>query len=154
MTAEFLQDDLIKELRVLFQDERFAGEDGARVPITCYAQDLPVQCAAQKKSPFPYCIVRLEEGNVSEANAPMDVRVVLIFGVADFERTLQGYRDVLHLITLVYTRFAKNPSLGKHFGCQYPIRWALQETTEAPYFIGAMELHFYAPGVQVEPIAF
>ncbi len=151
MTAEFLQDDLIAEVRAIFQQERFKNATGGRVPLAVYPQRLPVLPANEDDDgQYPYCIVRLVSGVAEDATSAQTVTALLIFGVIDQDRDGAGYRTVLHMIGSVYARFARRAQLGRNFICRYPIRWELQDEDTYPYYVGGMSVTFDIPAVRAE----
>lgn len=151
MTAEYLQDELVDELRTLFAEELFEKSTGERVPLAVYPQDLPLLTANEDDEElYPYCIVRLVEGNVDGYGSAQTINVVLVFGVYSSDRKRTGYRQVLHLVHKVYSRFAAKQQLGRNYIFTYPVRWQLQDIDTHPYYLGGMQLTFDAPAVQTE----
>lgn len=151
MTAEFLQDALIAEIQHLFTQDIFHDAAGKRTSLAVYRQDLPLlDPSDEEDSQFPYCIVRIMEGEIDNPESAHRITVLLLFGIIDTERDQGGYRSVLHLISRVYERFAKNQVLGKNFVCQFPMKWVLQDEDTYPQFIGGMQLMFHAPAVRIE----
>lgn len=177
MVADYLQQDLVSELREIFKDDLFRmpgkisnhGETGEEKKpefgrINVYAQALPVPKPAEmqqeetdpeiieeglslsdienSEDPYPYIIVRVEGGNITEINGDQTVRVNLIFGAYDDSYENQGHRDVLHMIQKIYERFAKNAILASRYECVMPMEWALQDEESYPYFFGGMAMNF------------
>lgn len=173
MTPTFLQDALQTELQTLFDGLRLEDPYGKRVPVNVYKQFLPVPVAKEIPDtvtdmeleegiyntesvtvPFPYIIVRLEDGIVSKIDREQTVHVNLLFGVIDRNPDNQGYKDVLNLIQRIMERFEKNPGLAGTYACLHPIEWVLQEEGSYPYFFGGMAMTFEtAPIVREDPYA-
>lgn len=151
MTAGYLQDDLAAEVRALFAGETFENDKGERVPLAVHLQDLPLLAANDAEGEqFPFCIVRLTDGEVEDYTSEHTVNVILVFGIVDHDRARTGYRTVIHLIHKVYERFAKRQQLGENYVFRYPVRWYLQDEDTYPYFAGGMQLTFAAPAVRIE----
>ena len=173
MTSTFLQDALQEELQALFDGLRLEDPYGKRAPINVYKQRLPVPVAKDIPStvtdmeleegmyntesvtvPFPYIIVRLEDGIIEKIDREQTVHVNLLIGVIDRNPDNQGHKDVLNLIQRITERFLKNPGLAETYACLPPIEWALQEEGSYPYFFGGMAMTFEtAPIVREDPYA-
>ena len=98
--------------------------------------------AIAKEDPYPYIIVRVEQGKIEGIDQEQTVFVNLIIGVIDRGYENQGHKDVLNIIQKIYERFAKNAILAKKYECTMPIEWALQDEESFPYFFGGMALQF------------
>lgn len=173
MTPTFLQDDLQAELQKLFDGFYLDDPSSNRVPINVYKQFLPVPVAKEIPStvtdmeleegiynaeavavPFPYIIVRLEDGIFDKIDREQTTHINLLFGVIDRNPDNQGYKDVLNMIQRITERFEKNPGLAGKYACLPPIEWALQEEGSYPYFFGGMAMTFEtAPIVREDPYA-
>lgn len=151
MTPEYLQNAVIEIVKALFAGESFPSAGGTHKPLAVYPQDLPLLGAGdEEEGQYPYCIVRLADGTIEKPDGAQSVRVVLVFGAIDNDRSRAGYRTLLHLIAKTYQRFAANPYVAQSFICTHPIHWALQEEDSYPYFLGGMQLTFDAPAVRKE----
>ena len=122
MTPIDLQDDLVDELKQLFEPfaykapldiEDFDDETEEateqphykRVPLNVYAQALPVQESDEDADPVPYLIVRLSSGNDPGGESSFNtVKLVIIIGIWDDDLSNQGHRDVLNIIQKIYKK--------------------------------------------------
>ena len=161
MIATFLQDALAAELADIFQHFYLENPQGSRVHLNIYKQSLPIPTAKDipdtvtdeeleegtynaeaNEDPYPYIIVRVEQGSIKEIDSEQTVAVNLIIGVIDRNYNNQGHKDVLNIIQKVYERFAKNAILKDKYECVMPIEWVLQDEESYPYFFGGMALNF------------
>ena len=161
MIATFLQDDLAADLADIFKHFRLKNPQGETVGLNIFKQSLPIPTAKDipdtvtdeeleegkynaeaEEDPYPYIIVRVEQGTIDKIDQEQAVIVNLIIGVIDRDYNNQGHKDVLNIIQKVYERFAKNAILAKKYECVMPITWALQDEESFPYFFGGMALTF------------
>ena len=161
MIATFLQDDLKADLEETFKHFFLKDPQGKLVNLNIFKQNLPIPVAAEmpetvtdeeleegvydaiaKEDPYPYIIVRVEQGKIEGIDQEQTVIVNLIIGVIDRGYENQGHKDVLNIIQKIYERFAKNAILAKKYECTMPIEWALQDEQSFPYFFGGMALQF------------
>lgn len=173
MTAINLQDDLVEELRRLFEpflykappdiselEEPESGDGNTgqairRVPLRIYPQDLPVQLSEEEQDPVPYIIVRINGGADPGGESSFHtVKLVLVIGIWDDDRNNQGHKDVLNIIQKIYERFSKNPCLNSRSVYTGQFDWALQEDSCFPYYFGACSMSFYISAIRREdPLA-
>lgn len=148
MIPSELQDALNKELKTLFINQRFLNQDKDLESVNIFSQDLPIESNREDEDEdlFPYIITRLIDGSV-DTNEPYIVRTLLIIGIYDENPNKQGYKDVLHIINMIYERFAKNPILADQFTANMPFSWSLQDEDTHPYFFGGIELSFRIPSI-------
>lgn len=161
MIAAFLQDDLKADLEETFKHFRLKDPQGNLVNLNIFEQNLPIPTAKDipetvtdedleegtydaqaEEDPYPYIIVRVEQGKIANIDQEQTVIVNLIIGVIDRDFNNQGHKDVLNIIQKIYERFAKNAILAKKYECVMPIEWALQDEESFPYFFGGMALNF------------
>ncbi len=164
MVATFLQDDLVKELRKIFEDFPLKSPKGGLSKVSVFSQYLPVpkpsmppledldpvlveeglaaSNVAAEPQPCPYIIVRVEDGKIDTIEGDQTIEVYLLIGVYDDDLNNQGYKDVLNIIQKIYERFSKNPILSRMYECVMPIEWAMQEEESYPYYVGGMSLNF------------
>ena len=169
MIATFLQDDLKTELEAIFEHFFLKDPAGETSKIHVYKQFLPIPetvdipstvtdleleeetyNAQAKEMPFPYILVRVQEGIIEKIDGEQAVSVTLIIGVVDRGHENQGYKDVLNIIQKIYERFSKNAILAQKYECMMPIQWALQEEESYPYFFGGMALRFETAAIKRE----
>lgn len=168
MVATFLQDDLIEELKEILKDFKLKTPTGALSEINIFAQNLPVPEALEQENlsreqlesgladeitaadPYPYIIVRIEEGEIKDEFSAQTVNTLLIIGVYENAYDKQGQKDVLNIIAKIYERFAKRDLLNKRYTLQYPITWTLQEEESYPYYFGGMSLGWETAAIRRE----
>ena len=158
MVATFLQDDLVEELKEILQGFRLKNPYGESCEINIFSQNLPVPESLEQtnipieqlengliedittQEPYPYIIVRIEDGEIKDESSSQIVNMNLLIGVYDDSYKKQGYKDVLNVIQKIYERFAKMPVLKGKYTMQYPIAWTLQEEETYPFYFGGMNL--------------
>ena len=161
MIATYLQDDRKAELAEIFKNFTLKDPRGKSSALNIFKQSLPIPTvkdipdtvtdeeleegiydAQANEDPYPYIIVRVEQGTITEIDQEQTVIVNLIIGVIDRDYNNQGHKDVLNIIQKIYERFAKNAILAAKYECVMPIEWALQDEESFPYFFGGMALKF------------
>jgi hypothetical protein len=162
MIPVFFQDDLVEELSRVLSGLGLSDPAGNPSEVHVFGQSLPVPVvgalpaeitdemleegtyhdAQTVDDPFPYVIVRLDQGKVEKIDLEQIVSVNLIIGVVDRAFNNQGHRDVLGIMERIYQRFAQNPVLNHEYALVMPINWVLQDEPSYPYFFGAMNLMF------------
>ena len=173
MTPLELQDDLVDELKAMFEQHTFKVPDYdviespdenneieprfqtptpfKRVPLNIYAQQLPVQESDDDTDPVPYIIVRLNSGHdIGDGASVNAVKLIVIIGIWDDDSTNQGHRDVMNIIQDIYERFSKTPSLKNKYAFAGDFNWALQEDAYFPYHFGACSMAFNIPAIRRE----
>lgn len=83
MNARELQVALVNDLEALFADRPFKTPNNTMAAPKAYPQILPPKDARHEDDPFPYIIVRLDQGGVDSQTDPHKVRVLLIIGIYD-----------------------------------------------------------------------
>ncbi len=172
MVATFLQDDLVQELKKIFDGFLLKSPDGTLSPVNVFAQYLPIPKPAPTPKgdvdpelveeglaasdvltvpdPYPYIIVRVVEGEIKEIEDDQAVETMILIGIYDNDLNNQGYKDVLNIIQKIYERFSKNAILNRRYECVMPIEWVLQEEESYPYYIGGMTLNFITHPIRRE----
>ena len=168
MVATFLQEDLVEELKKILQGFRLKNPYGESCEINIFSQNLPVPESLEQtdipieqlenglieditmKEPYPYIIVRIEDGEIKDESSAQIVSVLLLIGIYDNAYEKQGYKDVLNIIQKIYERFAKMPVLNGKYTIQYPIVWTLQEEETYPFYFGGMNLDWEVAAVRRE----
>lgn len=152
MTALQLQDELAKEVERILDDMLFEDVNGNPAKMKAYPQELPKRKQEVKKGaimdeesgedPYPYCIVRIDSGNLRMLQDTQKVKTDMVFGIInnDFER--QGHRTVLNIIQKITERFVQDPVLVKQYRMdeEKGIDWILDDEDRYPYYFGAMEM--------------
>lgn len=150
-TPYLLQEALVKEIRALFADARFKNTKGKEVELNVYSQFLPAKRAGQDADPFPYAIVRVQDGNLSALSEPETCNVFIFFGVWDDSLDFQGYKDVLNAITRLKIHLFAKQIIDKRYQITYPFDWAIDEDEKNhPYYFGGAQTTWKLPQVQQE----
>lgn len=158
MNARELQIALLDDLKDLFKDRYFKTPHQTMESPKTFQQDLPPHDARSEEDPFPYIIVRLDQGGVDTPTDPHKARVILVIGIYDdglldfrepppedeeWDNRNFGTMAVLEVIERIQGHYEKRPSLcGGKFYFDGPFHWALQDETAYPYYIGACDLTF------------
>lgn len=150
MTATMLQEELAKELEVIFKDDLFKDSLGKYVKLNIYEQQLPIRENEDAPDPIPYIIARLETGSTKSGTDPQEVLVTMLFGYFDDAPQNNGHKGVLGMIQKVHERFEKQPMLANQFMFQDPFDWALQDEESFPYFFGAASMTFKTAAIRKE----
>lgn len=83
MTAQILQEELVKEIGVIFRDDLFKDSAGEYIKMNVYEQNLPIRQDEDAPDPIPYVIVRVETGQAKGGVEPQEVFVTLLIGYFD-----------------------------------------------------------------------
>lgn len=151
MTVSILQDELCKELEAIFSNQKFKTPMGEK-NIKAYKQYLPLNGEDEEREDneelHPYIVVRVVDGNSEISKS--ECNILLIIGIYDNDRKMQGYKMLLNIINDIQSRFIENPVLAEQFVANQKIIWTLQEEDADetwPYFYGGMYLNFETAGV-------
>lgn len=149
MTASILQDELCNELERIFSHQTFKSPDGEK-KLKAYKQYLPLseEDEENENGPHPYIVVRIVDGNSELEKSGCNI--LLVIGIWDNGRELQGHKTLLNIINDIQQRFLENPLLGRQFIANPKITWTLQEEdadTTWPYFYGGMYMSFETAGI-------
>lgn len=98
----------------------------------------------------PWCVVKVDSGEIQGPNANVEVLMELVFGVFDDDLNNQGHYDIENLIWKVIERFAKDPLLASQYTCQCDFKFGHQDEDTYPYYFGALTMTFSYPGIQRE----
>lgn len=168
MVPAFLQTDLANELKEILKGFKLKNPQGELCGINVYEQLLPMPEPTDAQElppellengladeqtapdPYPYIIVRLDEGEIENEDSAQMVSLELLIGIYDPDFNKQGHKDVLNIIAKIYERFAKMPVLNRKYTIQYPILWALQDEETYPFYFGGMKLIFETAAVRRE----
>lgn len=140
MNARLLQDDMVADLTSLLQNRRYNKPDGGTAAISVFAQNLPKRQSENDDDPFPYVIVRLNNGNIENQTSPHKVSVYLLVGIYDDAMENQGHRAVLEIMEVIQQHYEETPLLSGKFVFTDPVNWALQDEESYPYFFGGLEI--------------
>lgn len=145
MNARILQDALVSDLRVLFQDRRYKTPGGDNAALSVFPQLLPKRVSENDDDPFPYIIVRIDSGDIESQTDPCKVSVFILIGIYDDDASNQGHRTVLEIMEVIQQHYEEIPLLDKQFTFTDPFHWALQDEESYPYFFGGIEITFELP---------
>ena len=98
MTAQILQEELVKEIGVIFRDDLFKDSAGEYIKMNVYEQNLPIRQDEDVPDPIPYVIVRVETGQAKGGVEPQEVFVTLLIGYFDDDAGNNGHKGVLGII--------------------------------------------------------
>lgn len=115
MTAQILQEELVKEIGIIFKDDLFKDSAGEYVKMNVYKQNLPIKQDEDAPDPIPYVIVRVETGQFKGGVAPQEVFVTMWIGYFDDNAENNGHNGVLGIIQKIQERFMKEPSSQSNF---------------------------------------
>lgn len=154
MTLGTFISDMCEEISLLFLEWKFKNEGGDYANISVFEQALPIPSGENEPEPFPYIVVRAEDGGSATPNSPETVRVRFTIGIYDDEPSNRGHIDVFNTIDRIRQRFERNQLLRKQYmrlqSDQYPMRWAVPDDDTFPYFFGALEMFFAIPKIETE----
>lgn len=141
-----LQDFLATELGQLFSGMLLKNpKNDSMVPLNIYAQDLPAtvqDASGNNLSPFPYIIVRLNDGEGKDDDTGDTCKVMFIVGVFDDDESSQGHRDVMNILEKIRQHLFRKRLFQGKFACEYPYKWTLNEEDVYPYFFGGLETNW------------
>ncbi len=148
MTAFALQEDLAHELKELLSEIRIKEKEDCK-PVNLFVQDIPfTRDKKEMDSLFPYLIVRLEEGSIS--NDKNTCQIVLIFGVHNEDRNRQGYKDLLNLMQKVMYHYTTEKVIAERYRIGDEIEWVVQDGDNIfPHFIGAVSFEVELPVIRI-----
>lgn len=161
MVAIELQRALGKEIKKITKGMLLKNVTQEETEIHVFYQMLPKKEISrgeerQKgiKEPFPYCIVRVLEGEIESLDVPQTVKILLLFGVFEEDKQGQGHEVILNLIQRVQERFYKNPILANTFVMKNHMEWSLQEEDTYPYYYGGVLTTWDTPVIRREEIGY
>lgn len=173
-TPLFCQTALVEEIRKLTEGMLFknpGSEDLVKLQV--FPQALPIPGRKEPKEGVadpeytidygggeteeavfkcPWCVVKLEGGNITGINDGQTVSVAIGFGIYNDCKDNKGHEELLNLIQRVYGRFARDPLLDRQYTCSGEFEWALQDEDTYPYYFGAIATSFKFRGFQREVI--
>ncbi len=154
MTVGTFLSDMCAEIKRIFSEWKATDESGGFERVSVFEQALPVQSGEDSAEPFPYIVVRVEDGGATTPNTPETVRVRFTIGVFDDNAGNRGHIDVLNMIDCIRQRFEREQTLCEQYyrlqSDQYPLRWAVPDDDTFPYFFGALEMFFAIPKIETE----
>lgn len=152
MTPEKLQQDLVNELATLFSDLEFKDTDNKVVPMNFYKQMLPQRESEDEKEPFPWCVVKLRDNEVT-GSKDMEQKqdVELWFGIYYDNPDGQYQHMMLTMFEKVKKRFLTDPTLSEFYAEPKILSLLNEEDAKTyPFYFGAMALTFLMPNYERE----
>lgn len=142
MTPLNLQDSLKMELEKVLANVLLKSSEAFHF----YTQNLPPKKDSQDKSMFPYCLIKLGDGEDDQETSTQDV--IIVFATWDKDKDYQGYRDVMNAIQIVREYLKKNQEIDDTFSIKYPVRWASPDDSDTyPFYFGAILVTFSLPQI-------
>lgn len=151
MTPERLQERLCVEIKNLVRNIHFEDLNGKQTELNVYPQCLPRKVNEDDPEPFPFCIVKLGDNDVTSIDAAQTQSVVLYFGLYYEKADCQYQHTMLTMMEAIKKRFLTNPLLGE-FSCQPKMKSVLDDDDENTYprYFGGMALAFNLPNYERE----
>ena len=132
------------DLKALFAHDRYKTPNNTMESLHVFSQFLPKKADTEEDDPFPYVIVRVDNGTIETQIDPHKIVILLVVGIFDDDEQNQGHAAVLEIIERIQQHYEETPALTE-FVCGDPFHWALQDEEMYPYFYGAVQLTFHAP---------
>lgn len=145
MTPLALQDFLVSEIASLLSSIQLKNPDNEYSTINVYPQVLPVPKKDENKktiSPFPYVIVRLQDGEGKDEDSEDTCKVMFVVGTFDEGDSNQGHRDILNVLEKIRQHLFRKRLFSGKFMCDYPYKWTVNEEDVCPYYFGGMETNW------------
>lgn len=175
LTILTLQKELRKEIEAITQDMLLKQPNSKDlIRLRAFSQNLPIPHKLTPEMlpsgdtdipeeeseygieyPFPWAMVKLEEGNIPEPGADQKVNVIIVLGIFDDSQENKGHETIVLVIERIMERFLKNPLLSGQFTLvpidnNHLVQWSLQDEDTYPYYYGAIAMAFQTPGFQRE----
>ena len=154
MTAMDLQAELAREIERILKDIRCRDRKGNLAEIRAYEQGLPKRMQnvegndeimpeeMPEEELFPYCVVRIDSGEIQITGEMQQVKTVLVFGIFDDDMDCRGYKVIMTMIQRITDRFSRDPILNGRYRVNRDagISWILDEEDRYPFYFGALEM--------------
>lgn len=151
MVALLLQKELASEIEEITKDIVLKNPAGEYAKLRSFEQSLPIrQLDEEYDDPYPYCIVRIVEGETPDGMSAQSVKTILIIGVYDDRVEAQGHKSILNIIQRIQERFFKNGVLADQFIMQPGFNWTLQDDDSYPYYFGGIEITWETSSIRRE----
>lgn len=153
MTADILQEKLIKRVGKVLENLELPTVSGERRKIKIYSQDLNIPDDEDEDidietATAPYVIVRITDGFQETWDSALQVNVVFIICTYVKDTNKEGTKDVITIINKLYQSFAERPNIDE-FEVEPPLEWTLQTDVDTyPYFFGAVSIGFNCPAAR------
>lgn len=179
MLLEF-QKALAEEIKKITANMLFMNEKGETTILNVFEQVLPLKRAVvgsigdtqeaefdeealpfdegimppEETEPFPYCVVRVNDGEQQDPYSPHYVYVEIIVGVYDKERE-KAYQGVVNIVQAFMERFYKNPTLDGRYRMKGKddksnVQWTIEEGETISYFFGGIAMTWQLPAYRLE----
>lgn len=152
MTPSDLQKGLMKRLENIFFDFKLRNPDNEETKLNIYKQNLPQRDSDDDISQYPYIIVRLADGEVTDVTSLHRIKVLFIIGVYDDALENRGEQDVIKVIQKTLDNFKKYPIIDRKFELSFPIRWTIHDEDVYPFFFGGIETYWETTKAEREDI--
>ncbi|MDD3251767.1 MAG: hypothetical protein PHV18_04310 [Lachnospiraceae bacterium] len=169
-TPFFLQEALREDIGRMLEGNLFKNPDPAGdpyIPMSIYGQNLPLPVAGTEEPSqamidytddmisdpvynCPWCLVKIDSGEVKGPNEPQTVVVAICYGIFNDDRQNDGHKDILNLIQKTYERYATEPTLSRSYRCKQDFEWSVQREDTYPYYFGAISMTFEMTGIKLE----
>lgn len=152
-TTAMMQDALCDEMRELFKDRKFNGQEGLK-SLNVFKQNLPLATSLDDEADTdaaasPYIVVLLEGGKIYNQNDPKVENATLTVCCYDEGNERAGFRDVQNIIEAIEQHFCTKPHFGGAFtvmlGHDHCFEDALQMDDTWPYYFGAVSFDVSVP---------
>ena len=139
MIPTLLQDCLVDELKNLFSGFTLKNVKGEESPLNIYPQGLPAIKGQKDTKHYPFVVVKLQDGEDPDRDAPYTCRIMFFCGIYDDADNYQGHKDLLNVMQKIYAHIMRKRLFAGKYEAQYPITWALTEEDLYPQYYGAVE---------------
>lgn len=179
MLLEF-QKALAEEIKKITANMLFMNEKGETTALNVFEQVLPLKRAVvgstgdtqetesdedalpfdegimspEETEPFPYCVVRVNDGEQQDPYSPHYVYVEIIIGIYEKERE-KAYQGVVNIIQAFMERFYKNSTLDGRYRMKGKdeksnVQWTIEEGETISYFFGGIAMTWQLPAYRLE----
>jgi len=133
------------------ETEEIAGEDIEDDNVMTDESAVMEEISGEN-DPYPYCIVKIDSGELQPAQNTHEIQTTLIFGIYDDDKECQGHQVIMNMIHKISERFGKNPYLMNKYRMNHEvgITWILADEDRYPYYFGAMEMTWETFFVRLE----
>lgn len=107
--------------------------------INVYKMDLPVKMRENDENHFPFIIINVLDGSISDINEDEVVTVDYLFGLYNDDSNKQGGLDLLVEIEKMKNHLIHKKYI-KSYEIMHPIKWVIQEEDLHPYYYGVLEV--------------
>lgn len=152
MNARELQSGIVADLNELFKDSLYKTPSGEMGKPSFFKQFLPKRKSEDDDDPFPYGIVRLDNGAIAGTTESHQVGIIILVGIFDDALENQGHGAVLEIMEKIQEHYQREPVVkdlnGRMMGRidpDTPVSWALQDEESYPFFFGGLNLTFDLP---------